>query len=250
MLAFLHKMEPKIVYEDDDILVIDKPAGLLTHRVSKVDDSPTVVSWLLQHYPEVADVYSHDGQDVEWESMRSGIVHRLDKETSGLMVVAKNQNSFVFLKNLFKERKIQKTYIALVHGHFKNMTGTIEAPIGKYGGKQTTRTVVGRSFLKEKPAVTDYRVLEEYTDFSLVEASPKTGRTHQIRVHLKSIGHPIVCDKLYSGKKQVCPAELGRLFLHAQKLELATPTGENLTLETDLPPELEAFLRHLPKSEN
>ena len=235
-------MDPKIVYEDDDILVIDKPAGLLTHRVSKEDESSTVVSWLLRHYPEIADVYSHDGQDMEWESMRSGIVHRLDRETSGLMVIAKNMNSFTFLKGLFKERKIKKTYTALVYGHLKHQSGTIEVPIGKYGGKQTTRTVVGRSFLKEKPAVTDYRVLQEYVDYSLVEASPRTGRTHQIRVHLKSMGHPIVCDPLYAGKKQACPSDLGRLFLHAQKLELVTPSGESLALEIDLPTDLQQFL--------
>lgn len=247
----------KIVYEDDDLLVIDKPSGVLTHRVSKLDDSPTVVSWLVEHYPAIGSVYNQQGQDREWEMMRPGIVHRLDKETSGLMIAAKNQKAFDFLKDLFKERKIKKTYIALVHGHLKDKSGTIDAPIGKYGGKQTTKIVSGRHYLKERAAVTNYRVLQEYNDpddsvsgqgYSLVQLEPETGRTHQIRVHLKSLGRPIVCDELYGTKKAVCPPELGRLFLHAQKLSFTTPSGQALSIESELPNELERFLGTLPIS--
>ena len=239
----------QIVYEDDDILVIDKPAGLLTHRVSKINDSSTVVSWLLKYYPDVKNVYNHLGEDPEWEAMRPGIVHRLDKETSGLIVIAKNQNSFDFLKNIFKTRDIKKMYITLVYGHLKEKSGIINAPIGKYGGRQTTRTVVGRRYLKEKEAVTEYKVLKEYRDFSLLEVRPHTGRTHQIRVHLKSIGHPIVCDLLYRTKKMTCPAELGRLFLHAKSLRFDTLSGRALNIELDLPQELTNFLVGLDNSQ-
>lgn len=240
----------KIIYEDKDLLVINKPSGLLTHKVSKDDNSDTVAKWFLQYYPDAKDVYSKLGQDLEWEAMRPGIVHRLDKETSGVMVLAKNQKAFDFLKTLFQERKIKKTYLALVAGHFKERFGIIDLPIGKYGGKQTTRTVVGRSYLKEKTATTKYKVLQELQDYSLVELEPQTGRTHQIRVHLKALGHPILCDPLYSSKRTICPPELGRLFLHAQKLSFVTPEGKSLTIESDLPEELERFLEALQTAKN
>lgn len=232
----------KIIYEDDDILIIDKPSGLLTHPKNKNDQSKSVVSWLLKNRPSVKDV----GED----KIRPGIVHRLDKETSGLLLIAKNQKSFEYLKKLFQERKIKKTYIALVYGRLKNKKGVIETPLGKLGTKQTTR-IHGKHDLKEKIAITEYEALKEYADYSLLEVTPKTGRTHQIRVHLKSIGHPVVCDPLYAGKHHICPPELGRLFLHAQKLSFVSPAGESLTAETDLPPELDNFLKiliSLPKN--
>lgn len=233
-----------IIYEDEDIIVIDKPSGLLTHPKNKLDKSENVVSWLLGKYPSIKDV----GED----KIRPGIVHRLDKETSGLLLIAKNQKSFEYLKKLFQERKIQKTYIALVHGKLKNKRGVIETPLGKLGTKQTIR-IYGKRQLKEKNAITEYKVLEEYNDYSLLQLMPKTGRTHQIRVHLKSIGHPIVCDPLYSGKHHICPPELGRLFLHASKISFLSPSGKALVIENDLPSELAnflEFLKSLPKSEN
>lgn len=240
----------KIVYEDDDLLVIDKPSGVLTHRVGKADKSPTVVKWLLERYPGVGDIYGRDGEDLEWESLRPGIVHRLDRETSGLMIIAKTQTAFNYLKQCFKERQIKKTYLALVHGQLKNRFGVIDAPIGKYGGRQTTRIVVGRNYLKEKAAATAYRVIQEFQDYSLVQLEPQTGRTHQIRVHLKFLGHPIVCDKLYSPKHAICPSGLDRLFLHSQKLSFTTPAGQALTVEADLSQSLQAFLAKLLKRQN
>ena len=237
-------------------MILDKPSGLLTHPKNKNDQSESVVSWLLKNRPLVKSV----GDD----QARPGIVHRLDKETSGLLLIAKNQRSFEYLKKLFQEKKIKKTYIALVHGRLKNKKGVIEAPLGKLGTRQTTR-IHGRKELKEKNAITEYGALEEYrlsnmfksfsyeedlNILSLLEVTPRTGRTHQIRVHLKSIGHPVVCDLLYAGKNLVCPPELGRLFLHAQKLSFISPSGKALTVETDLPPELAGFLKSLPKIEN
>ncbi len=233
----------KIIYEDEDILILDKPSGLLTHPKNWNDKSESVISWLLKNRPLVKDVgdpSTGSGQ----ANLRPGIVHRLDKETSGLLLIAKNQKSFEYLKELFQKREIIKTYIALVNGQLKNKKGVIETPLGKLGTKQTTR-IQGKHELKEKSAITKYGVLKEYTDYSLLEVTPKTGRTHQIRVHLKSIGHPVVCDPLYAGKKLICPPELNRLFLHAQKLSFVSPASESLTVETDLPPDLDNFLKIL-----
>lgn len=242
-------MEISVVYENKDFLVINKPSGLLTHPVNRQDKSESVVGWLLSKHPEVANVTDKYGESLgEWADLRPGIVHRLDRETSGLMLIAKTQPAFDYLKKLFAERKIKKTYIALVHGKLKNQNGTIESPLGKIGAKQTTRTY-GRRRLAEKSTVTKYKVVGELNGFTLLEASPLTGRTHQIRVHLKSIGHPIVCDPLYAGKRTVCPKELDRMFLHASKLSFVSPTGEAIAVETDLPPELDSFLNKLQKLE-
>jgi 23S rRNA pseudouridine1911/1915/1917 synthase len=246
-----------IVYEDTDLLVINKPYGLLTHAVNREDKSETVVDWILKTHPEIAGVHDTIGTAMgQWTELRPGIVHRLDRDTSGLLVIAKTQSAFDYLKIQFQERRIQKTYIALVFGHMKNKIGKIETAIAKINNKQTTQTK-GKRELKEKTAVTEYKTLTEYSPSdilkkptSLLEVSPKTGRTHQIRIHLKSIGHPIVCDPLYSEKRAVCPTELGRLFLHAQKLQLTTLSGQSLNLETDLAPELTNFLEMLPKAEN
>ncbi len=235
----------KIIYEDQDFLIIDKPSGLLTHPVNRQDKSESVVGWLLEKYPDIAKVHDRYGASVgEWADLRPGIVHRLDRETSGLLLIAKNQPAFDYLKKLFQERKIKKTYLALVYGQLKNKSGTIEMPIGKLGLRQTTRTS-GKHELKEKTAITKFKVLKEYDNYSLLEVMPQTGRTHQIRVHLKSLGHPVVCDPLYAGKHTACPQELGRLFLHAQKLSFVSLSGTVITVESDPPPVLENFLSSL-----
>ncbi len=234
-------MKISIVYEDDDLVVINKPWGLLTHPKNKTDQSESVVSWLLEKYPQINKV----GDD----SIRPGIVHRLDKETSGLLIITKTQLAFEYLKKLFQERKIKKTYLALVHGILKNKSGRIEISLGKLGTRQTTR-IHGKHELEEKTAITNYKVLKEYSAYSLLEVSPLTGRTHQIRVHLKSIGHPVVCDPIYGLKKSICPPTLGRLFLHANKLTFTTPTGQALALEVDPPSELTDFLKTLSKNKN
>lgn len=247
-------LEIPIVYEDRDFLIISKPSGLLTHPVNRQDKNPSVVSWVLEKHPEIAQVRDEYGAGVgEWVDLRPGIVHRLDKETSGLLLIAKNQPAFNYLKKLFAERKIKKTYLALVYGHIKNKSGVIEAPLGKLSGRQTTK-IIGKHKLKEKAAITEYKVLSYYllltARYSLVEVSPQTGRTHQIRAHLKSIGHPVVCDSLYADRNHVCPPELGRLFLHAAKLSFVSPGGSAITVESDPPQELEKFLGTLQKYEN
>lgn len=239
-------MEIEIVYEDNDLIVLNKPSGLLTHPVNRQDTSESVVSWLMGRYPEIAAVNDTYGQSVgQWVDLRPGIVHRLDKETSGLIVAAKNQVAFDYLKNLFKDRQVKKTYLALAWGHFKEKRGVIESPLGKLQGKQTTK-IHGKHDLQEKTAITEFKVIKEYDEYSLVEIFPKTGRMHQIRIHLQSIGHPLVCDPLY-GSKNICPPGLGRLFLHAQKLQFVSPSGQALTLEAGLPVKLQDFLDNIAK---
>ncbi|MBI2057575.1 MAG: RluA family pseudouridine synthase [Candidatus Yanofskybacteria bacterium] len=227
-------MNLSIVYEDKDFFVINKPSGIAVHKTHPKDPNKTLVDFILEKYPEIKNV----GDDPK---IRPGIVHRLDKETSGLMTIAKTQSAFEYLKKQFQERKIKKTYLALVQGQLKNKTGTIDLPLGKIGTKQTTR-MKGKKELKEREAITEYKIIREFADYSLLEVYPKTGRTHQIRIHLNAIGHPVVCDSLYGGRKKICPPELGRLFLHAQKLEFTSPSGQHLFLEVDPPKELTNFL--------
>lgn len=223
-----------IVYEDSDILVLNKSSGISVHKTHPQDPHKTLIDFVLEKYPEIKSVGENP--------LRPGLVHRLDKETSGLILIAKTQKAFEYFKSLFQTRQIKKTYLVLVYGQLKEKRGRIELPLGKIGTKQTTR-LVGKKELKERAAITDYEVLQEFPNYSLLQVYPQTGRTHQIRIHLKSIGHPLVCDQIYGGKNLVCPPELGRLFLHAQKLEFKNINGQNLTLEVDPPKELTNFLK-------
>ncbi len=225
-----------IVYEDDDIVVINKPSGLLTHPRNANDKRSSVLGWFLEHYPEAKTV----GEDMT----RPGIVHRIDKETSGLLMLVKTQEAFVYYKALFHDRNIQKTYLALVYGNVKDKSGIIDAPLFKFGTRQSMRPPRAGKTL-ERAALTEYKILKKFENYSLLEIAPKTGRTHQIRIHLRSIGHPIVCDPIYAEKSRLCPVELGRLFLHAQKLSFTTLQGQAITLEADLPMELEQFIKTL-----
>ena len=226
------------VFENSDFVVINKPSGLLTHPRNKDDQRPSVLSWFLEKYPEAKTV----GEDIT----RPGIVHRIDKETSGLLLLVKNQAAFVYYKHLFHDRLITKKYIALVYGEVKQDQGMIDAPLFKFGTRQSMRQPrEGKSH--ERAALTEYQVLGRYTlhdsRYTLLEVAPKTGRTHQIRIHLRSIGHPIVCDPIYAEKSRICPAELGRLFLHAKQLSFTTQQGQAMTLEAEMPDELTNFLK-------
>ncbi|MBI4085520.1 MAG: RluA family pseudouridine synthase [Candidatus Liptonbacteria bacterium] len=212
-------LEPKIIYEDKNFLGIFKPHGMLVHQYAGngKNKEETLVDWLLKKFPEIRNV----GDD---PSVRPGIVHRLDKETSGVMIIPRNAEYFEHFKNLFKTKQIKKTYLALVKGELKNREGIIDRPIGIKSGS------VKRSVFSEKmkkPAVTEYKVLKKVildkNNFSLLEIYPRTGRTHQIRVHLASLGHPVVGDKLYGGKKQ--PEWADRMMLHAYSLEFSLPAG-------------------------
>ena len=228
-----------IVYEDKDFMVINKPAGIITHPKNIDDKQPSLSDWVNQNYPELRNVgepFDASGSPFP----RHGIVHRLDKDTSGLIIIAKNIESFEYFKNLFQSRSIQKVYLALVMGHPKDTSGTINAPLGRIGMKRTTQ-LIGKKLIDGKEAVTEYKVVKKYKKYSLLEVTPKTGRTHQIRVHLKSIGCPIVGDPIYGLKETKVP----RLFLHATKLSFSAPDGKALTLETDIPEDLDSFLKTL-----
>jgi len=222
------------IYSSPSLLVLNKPAGLLTHPKNLKDKSASVVSWLLEHYPEVAVVGDQP-------TLRPGIVHRLDKDTSGLIVVARTQEAFEYLKKQFQTRQVKKTYLAVVYGDVKNKKGVIDLPLGKLGTRQSTR-IHGKHELNEKSAITEYEVLERSdfplapSGYTLVAVHPLTGRTHQIRVHLKSIGHPIVGDIIYAPKSLREVRVSPRLLLHAQKLSFTSPEGEALAFEVD-PPE-------------
>ena len=227
-------MQPSIIYEESDFLVINKPAGLIVHPVK--DGEESVVSWLLKNYPEVATV----GDDPE---NRAGIVHRLDRDTSGVMIIPRTQEAFLFFKNLFQTKTVHKTYIALVYGAPKELKGVIDKPIGLNSGT-VKRTVHVKNAKMVKDAVTDYEVIKTFeiggVQVSLVRVSPKTGRTHQIRVHMASINCPIVGDTLYGPKKQ--SIQISRQFLHADSIEFPTPRGNRLTISADMPEELAALI--------
>jgi 23S rRNA pseudouridine1911/1915/1917 synthase len=243
-------MNIEILYEDKDVVVINKPAGLVVHPDGRTEE-PTLVDWILEKYPDVKEV----GEP--WKSpkgemiYRPGIVHRLDRETSGVLIVAKNQDAFMVLKAQFQERDIKKVYHAFVYGEIKEDEGVVNRPIGKSNKdfRMWSAQRGARGELRE--AITEYKVLKRTETgnirkgFSYVELQPKTGRTHQIRVHLKAINHPVICDTLYAPKME--PA-LGftRLALHAKSIEFARPyNGMLMTIEAPLPEDFERALHSL-----
>lgn len=258
-----------IIYEDDHLLVLEKPAGLVVNR------SGTINEETLQ---DQLAAYFHLGKSLGIGD-RAGIVHRLDRETSGLMVVAKTLEAFDFLQKGFKERRIEKEYVALVHGNVKDDSGEVDAPIGRVGnfGKfgvisggresKTDYNVDGRFKISDdkfsvilnlihdldsgqarmtKPRVNYFK--NHARDYTLISVYPKTGRTHQIRVHLKSIGHPLVSDIIYAPNKLLKLDLLWckRLFLHAKALEFVHPnTNERIFFESSLPDDLIQALEYL-----
>ena len=222
-----------IVYEDDEMLVVDKPAGLVVHP-SPGHWSGTLVNALLAHgagYGGIAGV------------QRPGIVHRLDRDTSGLLMVAKTDAAQASLMAQLKARRIKKTYLALVAGNVAAAVGRVEAPIGRDPRNRQRFAVVPDG----RPSVTAYRVRERFDGWTMLELDLVTGRTHQIRVHLDAIGHPIAGDPVYgTGTSRRGPDGLGRMFLHAWRLELTAPsTGRLLRLVAPLPDDLEATVERL-----
>ena len=236
-----------VIYETKDFVAVNKPAGVLVHPVKSLKhktegEGETLAEWAVKRYPEVKNV----GDEPE---VRPGIVHRLDRDTSGIILICRNQEFFEYAKNLFKTHEIKKTYLALVWGKLEPKTGEIKTPIGIKNGS-IKRTVWQKTAKDLKDAVTEYKVVknfevfgpdEKVQDFSLVEVSPKTGRTHQIRIHMASVGHPVVGDKLYGGKN-TAPFELDRQFLHAASLEFAMADGHRIMLEAELPEELKRII--------
>lgn len=251
--------EPSIVFEDEHLLVLNKPAGWVVNEAESTKNQLTVQKWLrekfsifnnargqypnipISQYPDSVEQYNNE----EIFAQRCGIVHRLDKETSGILLIAKTPEAFMELQRQFKERETKKTYLALVHGEVKPSEGIIEAPISRNPFNPKRFGV----FPGGKPAKTVYRVLNKIRSLSFLELKPFTGRTHQIRVHLKHIGHPVVSDELYAGRQQArsdrlwCP----RLFLHASSIEFYHPTTKKpLIFSVELPEELKKALEFSP----
>ena len=238
--------EPELIYADDDIIVVSKPAGMPVHEAKHSTDR-TLVDWLLERFPEIESVGDVPADEAKAIHLyRPGIVHRLDKLTSGVMVVARNQESFLRLKELFQSRAVVKVYLALVCGRLKERRGTITGALGRLASSPTKMGILGArgGIRMPKEAVTEYAVLEQFYNVALLEVRPRTGRMHQIRVHLASIGHPVAGDVVYGGTK-VCFKELGRQFLHAATLSFAFREGQMLSFSAELPKELGEVLERL-----
>lgn len=258
-------MKINILYEDANMLAIDKPAGISVHSDGKTKGK-TVADWVLKNYlkmEKVGEPSMYQGKEIK----RPGIVHRLDKDTSGVLVLAKNQKTYEFLKNQFKEREVKKVYHTVVSGFMREDRGVINKPIGR-SPNDFRKRLAGRGARGElREAITEFRVIKRFTSpqpsperrgskapspfqekagdevkFTYLEVRPKTGRTHQIRVHMKFLNHPVVRDELYNSGK---PAPIGftHLALHSKSIELKNLKGETLKIEAPLPKEFEALAK-------
>lgn len=250
-----------VLYEDADCIFINKPAGISVHGDGKTPEY-TIADWILENHPTLAAVGEPATIQIKGESItipKPGIVHRLDKETSGVMLLAKTHAAYEFFKKQFQDREIEKVYHCFVYGWPKEDRQKITGSIGRDSGN-IRRWVVGKMARGTiRDAVTNIEVLKRFGDhpyegkgsteegvYSFVEARPETGRTHQIRVHLRSINHPIVADSLYAPKR---PEALGfeRLALHARSLTVSLPSGSNKTVEAPYPPDFTEALRQAGK---
>jgi len=229
-------IEPEIIYEDKNLLAINKPAHLIVHPTEKNIKEPAVAGWLIKKYPALKNV----GED----PLRPGIIHRLDKETSGVMVIAKNQETFDYLKKLFASRKIRKKYLALVRGSVKKEKGKIDFSLTYSKKSSFKRKIVDKEDItkKAKTALTEYKVLKKYNGYTLLEVLPLTGRTHQVRTHLAAIGFPVAGDKIYGRQRKEDLRKFPRLFLHSREISFFAPTGEFLTIEAALSDDLKDIL--------
>lgn len=219
-----------VLYEDDNCVVISKPIGLLTHSKGAFNPEASVATWLHNRIEDKTLIEA----DAHQPNRRAGIVHRLDRATSGVMIAAKTTKALTWLQRQFSQRKVSKTYIAVVSGHLKQSEAVIDMPIERNPKAPATFRVGPNG----KPALTHYKVLKESDNLSLVELKPETGRTHQLRVHLAQIGHPIVGDTLYNGRTA------DRMFLHAAELEITLPSRERRTFSAPVPKAFKDMLRN------
>lgn len=231
-------MKLKIIYEDENLLAIDKLAGIVVYSEKPIHEK-TLIDYLLENYPDLKNT---------GKAPRYGIVHRLDKDTSGIILIAKNNKSLNYLQKQFKESKVIKKYLALVVGKIEQNQGKIETLIGrsfKDGKKQKVYLPISPESKKKglRTAETFYKVIERFNNFSLFEVEPKTGRKHQIRCHLSYILHPIAGDKIYGFKNQSIPKNLKRQFLHANYLKIKIPSNKIKEFKSDLPEDLKIVLK-------
>jgi 23S rRNA pseudouridine1911/1915/1917 synthase len=239
-------MEIRILFETDDVLVINKPAGSMVHPDGRTDE-PAITDWIIEHYPNLKGI-GEPMKDID----RPGIVHRLDEDTSGVLIVAKTTEAFMHFKQQFMNRTIKKEYHAFVWGHFKELSGIIDAPIGR-SSSDFRRKLAGRGVRGEtREAVTKWEAVHQFNDdvgeqFSFMHLFPQTGRTHQLRVHMKYIQRPIVSDRLYAESK---PDALGfnRLALHARSITFSDLDGKEIRVEAPYPPDFEQALAKYGKA--
>ena len=223
------KLDINYIYKDKDIILINKPAGIIVHPGTR-NPNHTLLNGILNDFPEIKDV---------GDPQRPGIVHRLDKETSGILIVARNNRSFVSLSNMFKSRDINKEYIGLVKGIIEPIEGTINSPIARHPTLKIKQAIVKSG----KESLTKYETIKNIKTFSLLRIKIFTGRMHQIRVHLSSIGHPILGDSLYGKKSEI---SIDRHFLHANKIIFTHPVTKNLMeFKSDLPKDLKTILNNI-----
>lgn len=227
-------MDPEVVFENEHVIVIDKPAGMKMHPVSW-DETGTVANWILAKHPEVFEV----GED----SFRPGIVHRLDRNTSGIVVIARTEESFSALKGIFQDHRMEKTYLALLLGHVPEISGEISFPLAEQRGTLKRMAIRRPDDFPgtTREALTRYRLKERFAGYDLVEVMPKTGRTHQIRVHFSAVGCPVAGDHLYGGKRMRGENVPKRQLLHASRLSFAL-FGKEYSFESPLPRDFSDFL--------
>lgn len=240
-------MKISVVYEDDDVLVINKPSGIRVHTDAHADD-PTVVDWFLARCPEAKGVGEQQLLENGEKLERSGVVHRLDRETSGVLILAKNQPAFEHLKAQFKDRIAKKEYRAFVYGTMKDNWGTIDRAIGRSASDPRKRSAQRGAKGVMRDAQTDWELIGQSFTHAYLKLRPKTGRTHQLRVHLKALDRPIVMDPLYAPEHHRTMMDtLGfdRLALHAHMLELVLPHGEEERFIAPLPQVFEIAAENL-----
>ncbi len=222
-----------IVAQTNDFLVVNKPAGLVVHPAGGVKEK-TLIEIITQKFPEIKTVGESEN--------RPGLVHRLDKDVSGLLVIAKNNQMFFHLKKQFQDRQVKKTYLGLVHGKITPLAGTINLKIDR---NKKGKIVARPNNQQGKDALTEYEVIQYFNNYTYLKINIKTGRTHQIRVHLKAMGHPLLGDKLYGNKKLKSKEKIGRLFLHAHQLGFFDLNNNWQEFVSDLPTDLSNFLKSI-----
>jgi 23S rRNA pseudouridine1911/1915/1917 synthase len=259
-------MKIDILYEDKDLMVLDKPAGIAVHGDGKNKKEKTLADWILENYPKLEKI--GEPMEIEYKGekikiSRPGIVHRLDKETTGALLVAKNQKTFLFLKEQFQKHKVKKSYRAFVYGFVTDpkaslvtgKKGVINAPIGRSPNDIRAYTAGRGAKDPVREATTEYVILKKFSDakdeedrkkqehqFTYIEAYPKTGRTHQIRVHMRYINHPVVSDPIYKGSKEKVLG-MNRLALHAHSITFTLQNGEQKTVESPLPVDFKKVIK-------
>ncbi len=241
-------IEPHIIFEDTGLIVLSKPSGLIVNKSDTTIHEVTVQDWIEKKFEFQVSKLKIDKESDFYK--RSGIVHRLDKETSGILLIAKTQTAFDNLQKQFKERIVEKEYRALVHGNLLPNKGEINVPVGRleYNRKRFGIVAGGREAVTMYKTIATYTARSTHEQLSLLTIYPKTGRTHQIRVHLKYLNHPVFSDVLYGGRKTSRNDRklLSRLFLHAAKISFLHPvTGQMMTFESPLPEALQEFLDNL-----